>query len=64
MTKKAKLFKGLSKQELNNKLEEIELELVKLNAQVSTGTAIKNPSQISNAKKNIARIKTLLKAKT
>jgi len=39
------------------------LELIKLNAQVATGTALKNPSQVRDIKKNIARIKTLLKEK-
>jgi len=63
MTKKAKMFKGLSKTELKNKLSELELELIKLNAQVATGTTLKNPSQVGDTKKNIARIKTLLKEK-
>ncbi len=62
MTKKAKMFKGMGKAELKSKLGEVELELIKLNAQVATGTALKNPSQVGDAKKNIARIKTLLKA--
>jgi len=63
MTKKAKLLKGLSKAELKSKLSELDLELIKLNAQVATGTALKNPSQVRDIKKNIARIKTLLKEK-
>ena len=45
--------------------KEIELrkELVKLNAQVAMGTQIKSPGQISQVKRNIARIKTEIKHK-
>ena len=63
MTKKSKMLAGLSKPELNSKLAELELELIKLNAQVATGSALKNPSQVGDVKKNIARVKTLLRAK-
>lgn len=63
MTKKSKMFKGLGKTELKNKFSELEFELIKLNAQVATGTALKNPSQVGDTKKNIARIKTLLNQK-
>ena len=62
MTKKSKMFKGMGKQELKSKLSELELEMIKLNAQVATGTALKNPGQVRDTKKNIARIKTLLNA--
>ena len=54
---------GLSRQELKSKLNELRLELIKLNAQVATGAALKNPSQVGDTKKNIARINTLLKQK-
>jgi len=57
------MLRGLGKAELKSKLSELNLELIKLNAQVATGTALKNPSQVRDTKKNIARIKTLLKAK-
>ena len=63
MTKKSKMFKGLSKSELKSKLSELELELIKLNAQVATGTTLKNPSLVGDTKKNMARIRTLLKEK-
>ena len=56
------MFKGMSRQELKSKLSEFELELIKLNAQVATGTALKNPGQVRDTKKNMARIYTLLKA--
>lgn len=63
MTKRVKILTGLSKSELNSKLSELNLELIKLNAQVATGTALKNPSQLKDTKKTIARIHTLLKIK-
>jgi ribosomal protein L29 len=63
MTKKSKMFQGMGRAELKAKLSELELELIRLNAQVATGTALKNPSQVKDTKKNMARIRTLLKAK-
>lgn len=56
-------LKGLSKSELDKKLEEVNLELIKLNGQVSTGTNPKSPSQIKVLRRTIARIKTLSKDK-
>ena len=45
--------------ELKSKLEELRRELMKQNAQVSTGTSSKgHKGNIKNIKKNIARIKT------
>ena len=58
-----KMLTGLSKSELKTKLSELEVELMKLNSQVATGTTLKNPSQVKDTKKNMARIKTLLKIK-
>jgi len=60
---KAKEMREMNVQQLNEKLEEMQKELVKLNAQVATGTNPKNPSQIKNIKKNIARILTLINEK-
>jgi len=57
------MFQGMGRAELKAKLSELELELIRLNAQVATGTALKNPSQVKDTKKNMARIRTLLKAK-
>jgi len=62
MSKKIKLFKGIGKNELRAKLNELKTELIKLNAQVATGTSLKNPSQVRETKKNIARINTLLRS--
>jgi ribosomal protein L29 len=53
----------MSKDELRAKELELRKELIKLNAQVSTGTAPKNPRQIRTTKKYIARLLTALRAK-
>ncbi|MBC8444139.1 50S ribosomal protein L29 [Candidatus Woesearchaeota archaeon] len=53
-------LKTLSKGNLKSKLEELRKELMKSNAQISTGSAVKGQSNIKNIKKNIARIKTIL----
>lgn len=47
--------------ELKTKLEELRKELIKDNAQVATGSNPKNPGQIKQIKKNIARILTAIK---
>lgn len=57
---KRKELMELDKSEYQNKLEEFKKELVKLNAQASTGTAMKNPGMLKQTKKNIARILTLM----
>jgi len=62
MTKKSKMLKGLGKADLQSKLKEMKMELIKLNAQVATGTTLKNPSQVREIKKNIARINTIYKS--
>lgn len=56
---KMKELRGLSKEDLEKRLKEIEIELIKLNSQVATGTTIKSPGQINQLKKTIARIKTI-----
>lgn len=55
---KHKELAALNKEELQKKEEEVQLELMKLNAQAATGTNPKNTSQIRTLKKTIARIKT------
>ena len=54
-------MKNMSKSELVAKMNEFRKELMKLNAQVATGTTPKSPGQIKNIKKNVSRIKNLLK---
>ena len=60
---KAKELKALAVNDLNSKMEELYKDLMKDNAQISTGTIPKNPGKIRLAKKTIARIKTLLSQK-
>lgn len=63
---KIKDIRAMGRKELKEKLNEARVELMKLYAQVATGTAPKSPGQIKATRKNIARIKTILnqKAKT
>lgn len=43
---------------LNEKLTELKMELIKINAQISMGTLPENPGRIKEIRKTIARIKT------
>jgi large subunit ribosomal protein L29 len=59
-------FKELSQignTELKEKLEELQTELMKQNAQIATGTTPKSPGQVKQIKKTIAKILTLLNKK-
>ena len=56
---KAKEIRGTDKTTINEKLLELKKELVKLNAQIAIGTAIKNPGQVRKIKKTLARIITV-----
>lgn len=60
---KANELQSLGIKELNGKLDEIRRELIKVNGQIATGTTPKNPGQVRNYKKTIARIHTLIKQK-
>jgi ribosomal protein L29 len=51
----------MSADERNSKQKELELELIKLNTQVATGTPPKNAGSVSRIKKDIARILLLAK---
>ena len=62
MNRKAKELKSLNKEDLAKKLEEVQMQLVKANAQIATGTAPKSPGQVRVFKKTIARIKSLLQS--
>jgi len=57
---KFKELKSMSKTELEGKLGELQMELVKSNAQIATGTIPKNPGQVKQTKKTIAKIKQIL----
>ncbi|MFP4523031.1 MAG: 50S ribosomal protein L29 [Candidatus Nanoarchaeia archaeon] len=51
-------IKKLSPQDKEKKIKEAKVELLKLQGQVQTGTAPKNPGKISQLKKLFAQIKT------
>jgi len=46
----------MTAEEQEKKLGELELELIKLNSQVATGTPPKNAGQLRRLKKDVARI--------
>lgn len=58
-----KELENLSAEELQKRLLEIRKELLKFSVQVATGTTGTNVGKIRNAKKNIARLLTLLQRK-
>jgi large subunit ribosomal protein L29 len=63
MTKKAKELKAMGEAQLNERLGQIRMELVKMNTQVASGTNPKNPGLIRQSKRGIARILTILNLK-
>ncbi|MCX6707823.1 MAG: 50S ribosomal protein L29 [Candidatus Woesearchaeota archaeon] len=62
-SKKMKEFRGLSENELKKRIDDLRKELVKMNAQVATGTMPKSPGLVKNTKKSIAMIMTLQREK-
>ena len=56
---KLKEIRTLDKSTLNEKKVELKKELVKMNAQVAIGTSLKNPGQVREIKKTMARILTI-----
>jgi large subunit ribosomal protein L29 len=63
MSKITKEIRELSLEELKAREKESRKELLKLNAQVSTGTGTSSPGKLKQLKKNVARIKTIMKQK-
>ena len=59
---KAKELKNLSVEELNAKLEELKKDLFMLRMQHATNQ-LDNPLQIASTKKDIARVKTIIREK-
>lgn len=51
-------LKGMRAEEMNTKVRELRKELVKHNAQISTGTPPKSPGLVREIKKTIARLQT------
>ncbi len=60
---KKKEIRSMNDKELKNMLSELQKDLIKLNAQVATGTQLKSPGQVRQIKKNIARVMTAQKNK-
>ena len=60
---KAKEIKNLSVEELTKKLEELKKDLFMLRMQHATNQ-LDNPLQIASTKKDIARVKTIIREKT
>ncbi len=63
MVLKTKEIRGMTNEDLNAKLEELKKELIKINAQIATGTTPKSPGQVRQIKRTIARILTVIKEK-
>ena len=59
---KAKEIKNLSVEELTKKLDELKKDLFMLRMQHATNQ-LDNPMQIANVKKDIARVKTIIREK-
>jgi large subunit ribosomal protein L29 len=51
-------IKGMTKEQLEKKVQEVKSELIKLNGQVATGSAPKEAGKIKELKKTLARIYT------
>jgi len=56
-------LRQMNNAELDEKLVELRKELIKHNAQISTGTTPKSPGQVREVKKTIAKILTIKKTK-
>ena len=60
---KAKELKNLSVEELNKKLNDLKKDLFMLSMQHATNQ-LDNPMQLNAVKKDIARVKTIIREKT
>ena len=60
--KEMKEIRGLSVEKLEEKLQELKKDLFMLRMQHAT-TQLDNPMQIANVKKDIARVKTIIREK-
>lgn len=56
-------FKQMNETQLGEKLLDLKKELMKIKTQISTGTVPENPGLVSEVKKTIARIITVLSLK-
>ncbi|MBT3691535.1 50S ribosomal protein L29 [Candidatus Woesearchaeota archaeon] len=53
----------MDEKSMNEKMNELKRELVKINAQISMGTMPENPGKIKEIRKTIARINTIKRIK-
>lgn len=60
---KAKELRSKDEKELKGRLLELHKELMREYAQIATGTIPKNPGRVRQARRTIARIKTILAQK-
>jgi ribosomal protein L29 len=60
---KYKKISSMNDEEKNKMLADLKMKLIKLNLQVSTGTALKKSKEIRDIKKDIARLFTSLNQK-
>jgi len=63
MELKTKEIKDMGKEDLDERLRDLKKELIKVNAQRSTKSSMKNPEQLKQIKRAIARILTVKKNK-
>ncbi len=57
---KKKDLKKISPAEIGKKLDELKREMMKYNAQISTGAPSENPGRIRSVKKTIARMNLMI----
>ena len=60
---KTKELRGMGKEEIDEKLQQLKTELSKEKGAVASGTKAENPGKIKEIRKTIARILTLKKEK-
>ena len=58
---KDKKLAEMSDEELQKKITDAELELMKLHGQSATGTSPQKPAQIKTLRRSIARFRTVMK---
>ncbi|HLC22553.1 MAG TPA: 50S ribosomal protein L29 [Candidatus Nanoarchaeia archaeon] len=63
MKSKTSELRGMSTQLLEEKLSELKKNLMKINAQIATGTIPENPGNVRNIKKTVARILMIITEK-
>ena len=58
-TLRMKEIRGLSPDQRDKRLSELNIELMKLKAMIKAGGSVENPARIREIRRTIARIKTL-----